>query len=223
MPGVVDKGQVPGKQPLAALWLHDTFTFSHVTTSSLFIYNLCFPIQLENSNLFPFTPNRDSENCLRKTRFMTGEESHWAFVGDSRIRQLYFEVLKLLDPDAEPLVVAKDSNGNNLDMLVIDEPYRVSAITTDKETVDSRPLEKVHSSLTYKNSPFSLRMTFFWRPTFNQSAADLFHQLGLSKSVPNLVVAGSGAWDIKSSNGSQLVVDAYSRNLEQVAEVGPSK
>jgi hypothetical protein len=66
-------------------------------------------------------------------------------------------------------------------------------------------------------------MTFFWRPTFNQSAADLFHQLGLSKSVPNLVVAGSGAWDIKSSNGSQLVVDAYSRNLEQVAEVGPSK
>jgi hypothetical protein len=47
---------------------------------------------------------------------MTGEESHWAFVGDSRIRQVYFEILKLLDPDAEPNDVANDINGNSLDV-----------------------------------------------------------------------------------------------------------
>ena len=40
---------------------------------------------------------------------MTGEESHWAFVGDSRIRQVYFEVLKLLDPDEVLKLLDPDS------------------------------------------------------------------------------------------------------------------
>ena len=185
MPGVVDKGQVPGKQPLAALWLHDTFTFSHVTKSSLSIYNLCFPIQLENSNLFPFTPNRDSENCLRKTRFMTGEESHWAFVGDSRIHQVYSAILKMLDRDVDPWAVPK--------------------------------------GFFYNNSQLSFRMLFFWRPMLNQTTIDLIHQLVQSKSVPNIVVAGSGSWIIKTCNGSKSILENYSRNLQQVAEVTKQK
>ncbi|KAK4010994.1 N-acetylneuraminate 9-O-acetyltransferase [Daphnia magna] len=160
----------------------------------------------------------DANNCLRKTRFQTGEDSHWAFIGDSRIRQLYFEILKLVDPEAEPSVIVKDIYGNNLDQLLIDVPFRVSAIATEQTNVYSRPLEKAHSSLTYNNSELSFRMTFFWRPIFNQSAVDLIHQLGLSKSVPNVVIAGSGAWDIKLSNGSDAVLDVYESNLEQVAK-----
>ena len=114
---------------------------------------------------------------------MTGEESHWAFVGDSRIRQVYFEVLKLLDPDAEPSYVAKD-NG-----------------------------------VIYNNSQLSFQMLFFYRPILNQTTIDLIHQLGFSKSVPNLLVAGSGSWIIKTCNGSKLILENYSRNLRQVAEV----
>lgn len=174
---------------------------------------------INKSNQFPFFAYRDANNCLSKTRFQTGEDSHWAFIGDSRIRQLYFEILNLVDPEAEPLVIVKDIYGNNLDQLLIDVPYRVSAIASETANVYSRPLEKAHSSLTYNNSDLSFRLTFFWRPVFNQSAADLIHQLGLSKSVPNIVIAGSGAWDIKLSNGSDSVLDVYASNLEQVAKV----
>jgi hypothetical protein len=155
---------------------------------------------------------------------MTGEDSFWAFVGDSRMRQLYFEILKLVDPDAEPLAVATDSNGNSLDTLLIDEPFRVSAIMSEKELKqedNTKPLKNAHKSLIYNNSQLSLRVMFFWRPMFNQTTADLIHQLGLSRSVPHVVVAGSGSWNIKLSNGSQIILDAYSENLQLLARVSP--
>ncbi|EFX82868.1 hypothetical protein DAPPUDRAFT_48914 [Daphnia pulex] len=134
----------------------------------------------------------DADNCFRKTRFMTGEDSFWVFIGDSRIRQLYFETLKLVDPDAEPLVVATDSSGN-------------------------KSLRPRHKSYIYNNPQLSLRIMFFWRPSLNQTTADLINQLGLSRSVPHVVVAGSGSWDIKGSNGSQIALDVYSQNLQLLA------
>ena len=157
---------------------------------------------------------------------MTGEESHWAFVGDSRIRQVYFEILKLLDPDAEPNDVANDINGNSLDVLLIDEPYRVSAILSKKETkkvYGTSPIRNRMSSLIYNNSQLSFRMLLFWRPMLNQATIDLIHQLVQSKSVPNLVVAGSGSWIIRGCNGSKSILENYSRNLRQVAEVTKQK
>jgi hypothetical protein len=153
---------------------------------------------------------------------MTGEETHWTFVGDSRIRQVYFEILKLLDSDAEPNDVANDGNGNSLDVLLIDEPYRVSAILSKKETkkvYGTAPIRNRMSSLIYNNSQLSFRMLFFWRPMLNQTTIDLIHQLVQSKSVPNLVIAGSGSWIIKGSNGSKSILENYSRNLRKVAEV----
>lgn len=121
-----------------------------------------------------------------------------------------------MDPEAEPFIVVKDTTGNYFE----DVNYRVSAARTLKqEDKYDRPLEKAHSSLTYNNTLLSFRISFFWRPVFNQSAADLLHQLGVSKSVPRLVVAGSGAWDIKLSNGSEEALNVYARNLEQVARV----
>jgi hypothetical protein len=224
MPGIVDKRQVPRKQSMATLRLHDTLTFSLV--SSLFL-NFHFPIHVETQTcFFLISCNRDADNCFRKTRFMTGEDSFWAFIGDSRIRQLYIETLQLVDPDAEPLVVATDSNGNSLDTLLIDEPFRVSAIMSEKEVKQDEdvkiPLHNSHKkSFIYNNPQLSLRIMFFWRPIFNQTTADLINQLGLSRSVPHVVVAGSGSWNIKGSNGSQIVLDAYSQSLQLLANVSP--
>lgn len=132
------------------------------------------------------------------------------------MRQLYFEVLKLLDPAGSPLVVDRDDDAvNYLDHVL------PAGTTGHADGESTRPLEKAHKSLTYNNSQLSLRMTFFWRPVFNQSAIDLFGQLSQSKFVPRLVVAGSGTWNIKLSNGSdtEALLDAYARDLELVARV----
>jgi hypothetical protein len=158
---------------------------------------------------------------------MTGEDSFWVFIGDSRMRQLYFETLKLVDPDAESLVVATDSNGNSSDTLLIDEPFRVSAIMSEKELKQDEdvkiPLHNSHMSFIYNNQQLSLRILFFWRPVFYQTTIDLINQLGLSRSVPHVVVAGSGSWNIKDSNGSQIVLDTYSQNLQLLANVSPQQ
>ncbi len=152
---------------------------------------------------------------------MTGEDSFWAFVGDSRMRQLYFETLNLVYPDAEPLAIATDSNGNSLDTLLIDEPFRVSAIMSEKELTQLDSLGPRHISFIYNNPQLSLRIMFFWRPLLNQTTADLINQLGLSRSVPHVVVAGSGSWNIRKCNGSQTILDAYSQSLQQLATVSP--
>jgi hypothetical protein len=112
---------------------------------------------------------------------MTGEESHWAFVGDSRIHQVYSAILKMLDRDVDPWAVPK--------------------------------------GFFYNNSQLSFQMSFFWRPILDQTTIDLIHQLGLNKSIPNLVVAGSGSWIIKTCNGSKSILENYSRNLRLVSEV----
>lgn len=117
-----------------------------------------------------------------------------------------------MDPDGEPFVIENDAVGNYFDFVK-------NGVSAAKENKYARPLEKAHSSLTYNNTLLSFRISFFWRPVFNESAADLFRQLGVSEFVPRLVVAGSGAWDIKLSNGSQEALNVYARNLEHVARV----
>ena len=151
---------------------------------------------------------------------MTGETNHFVFVGDSRIRQLYFQVLQNVDPDAQPYILesadAVDSyfNSQNAEQQV-----------PNVGDTSSRPLEKAHRHLSYNNTLLSLRMSFFWVPVFNQSAVDLIHQLAKSSnadSVPSLFVAGSGIWEIKLSNGSEEALVVYTQNLINIVRVSTS-
>ena len=160
---------------------------------------------------------RDATECLRRTSFLGGKGSYWAFVGDSRMRQLYFEVLKMVDLAAMPLVVYKDDVANYFDHVMPGDDQQHQYQSAN----DERPLEKAHKSLTYNNTQLSFRMTFFWRPVFNRSATDLFRHLSQTLPVPGVVVAGSGVWNIKLLNGSrsEASFDAYANDLELVAQV----
>ena len=138
---------------------------------------------------------------------------HFVFVGDSRIRQLYFEVLKTVDPDGQPYVLESAD--------AVDSYFR-SQVHQQKmsEEDTTRPLEKAHSHLSYNNTQLSLQMSFFWVPVFNQSAVDLMHTLAKSiNGVPSLLVAGSGIWEIKLSNGSDDSLVVYTQNLINIVRV----
>lgn len=122
------------------------------------------------------------------------------------MRQLFFEMLKHVDPEAKPSILEPaspdpDDTANNI------------------KAKDARPLEKAHSSLVYTNTKHSLQLSFYWRPVFNESAADLLRQLGKGPNVPSVLVAGSGAWDIKLSNGSEQGLTDYSSNLVHIYRV----
>lgn len=138
------------------------------------------------------------------------------FVGDSRIRQLYFEVLKGINAKAEPSIIKKDTAPNYYEF--VESEFSISN-KVEAEGEDARPLEKAHKSLTYSVTELSLRITFFWRPVFNSSVVELVNQLKRATSLPKLIVAGSGAWDIKLSNGSEMGLAEYGENLAKVVEV----
>ena len=170
---------------------------------------LLFKIKEKLKCIIHFFHFSDTGKCLQNAAYASNhfgtETNHFALVGDSRIRQLFFEFLNHLDPEGKPSILehSPDSSDGG----------------SSSEADDLRPLEKAHSSLTYNNTKFSFRLSFYWRPVFDQSAVDLLHQLRKARNVPSVLVAGSGAWDMKLSNGSEKGLADYSSNLLKIFRV----
>lgn len=116
------------------------------------------------------------------------------------MRQLFFHFLSLADPEAVP---------------------------TRIDSQHDRPLEKAHSSLIYNDTNSAFQISFFWVPVFNESAADLLQKLSNGTalkglSIPKVVVAGAGVWDIKLSFNNTSEGDAlnnYASNLISIYKV----
>lgn len=167
--------------------------------------------------LVDYTFYRDTSKCLRLAGSMSVEHNHWVFVGDSRIRQLYFEVLRHMDSNGEPTIVENDTVGEYQFFTLKGTPSADDA--DENKSEDSRPVEKAHRSLTYANPQIALRLSFFWRPIFNASAVDLLIELRRSTNIPRVLVAGSGAWYIKLSNGSDTALSDYAKDIDLLAKV----
>ena len=116
------------------------------------------------------------------------------------MRQLFFHFLSLADPEAVP---------------------------TGIDSQQDRPLEKAHSSLIYNDTNSAFQISFFWVPVFNETAADLLQKLSNGTalkglSIPKVVVAGAGVWDIKLSFNNTSEGDAlnnYASNLISIYKV----
>lgn len=124
-----------------------------------------------------------------------------------------------MNSKAEPWIVKTDTAPNYTEFV----QYELSNLNEEIEVTeeDARPLEKAHKSLTYNSTNLSLRITFFWRPVLNSSVVELLNNLKSMKSLPKLIVTGSGSWDIKLSKGSEQHVQEYGGNLAKVVEVIP--
>ena len=131
--------------------------------------------------------------------------NHFVFIGDSRIRQLYFELLKHIDPNGKPSVIVTENTTH---------------VTTIETTGTS--LEKSHQSLAFNLTQHSFHMSFYWMPVLNQSVINLMQQLMRSKNIPKIVVAGSGTWEIKLTNASELALKSYAEALHLLSQVNHS-
>ena len=65
----------------------------------------------------------------------------------------------------------------------------------------------------------NLKLSFYWRPIANQSFIDKFKTLANSNDVPKVVIAGTGAWEIKSTNAATVGLDDYIQNLTVLSVV----
>jgi len=136
----------------------------------------------------------DTTRCLRYASYIDNW-NHFVFIGDSRIRQLYFELLEIIDPHGKPSVIGSTDTERNVTSL-----------------------EKAHQSLTFNVPHLGFYMSFYWIPILNESVANLVSQLSSSKNVPKILVAGSGTWEIKLSNGSQSALESYISNLHLLSQ-----
>lgn len=157
--------------------------------------------------------NSDASRCFKHASYVVGDVSYVAFIGDSRIRQLFFQFLKEVDPEAKPSILDSDYSNQEFG-----EEIEVEASKAE----DTRPLEKAHKSLTYNSTKLAFQVDFFWMPVVNESTVDIIHSLARDQkknAIPKMVVAGGGVWNIKLSNGSEDALADYVANLSLFARV----
>ena len=113
------------------------------------------------------------------------------FIGDSRIRQLYNALQRLLDLGQGPL---------------------------EEEAMLNADQIPVHHDLHWNDPEFDVKLDFFWAPKINGSMIEAVKGL-MMKSRPSIVVLGSATHAIKESNDSQEALIDYKRNLTTLLPV----
>lgn len=135
--------------------------------------------------------------------------SHFVFVGDSRIRQLFFGFLRHVDAQAKPFVMKDFSSGA--------EDYDDSL-----NNEESHSEKMVPKSLHYNNVDLALQISFYWRPVLNRNVIDLFRLLanGTKIPVPEVVVMGCGAQE-PPGGPDNAAVDEYVERIMEIGQVNP--
>ena len=103
----------------------------------------------------------DTERCFRYNGFYR-EPNHFVFIGDSRIRQIFFTFQNFLKGgDFVDSNVVIDNN------VVVDN---VVAGNTDGTTATNEEEFKPHHDLSWSSGVWNLKLDFVWAPVVNDSA-----------------------------------------------------
>lgn len=124
--------------------------------------------------------------CFRYIAFWGGR-NHIVFLGDSRIRQLYFEYVQALS-----------TNQYN-----------------KHEHHQGNASEAIHHDLEHHDNNLNLKIQFLWRPMVNRSFVEEFRTWSTleHKSRPSMIITGSATHSIKMFNASHEALDYYRKNL----------
>lgn len=125
--------------------------------------------------------------CFRYIAFWGGR-NHIVFLGDSRIRQLYFEYIEALS---------------------------INQFNNHKHNQQKNSSEVIHHDLEHHDDNLNLKIQFLWRPMVNRSFVEEFQNWSTleHKSRPNMIIAGSATHSIKMFNASHDALDYYRKNL----------
>lgn len=80
-----------------------------------------------------------------------------------------------------------------------------------------KPISNGHN-LIHIDKTLKLTVEFKWFPYISKSMIDQFKKWQVMEKPPSVVVAGCGLWSIKTSNGSEAVVQEYSLNLTRLVQ-----
>lgn len=112
-----------------------------------------------------------------------GKDTHFIFIGDSRVRELYVGFVGHLQ---------------------------------QQDGVATEPPRELHRNLSHIDNKLKITVEFIWSPDISTVMVDNFRKWQGMKSPPSVVIAGCGLHSIKTSNGSQTVLEEYKVNLTRI-------
>ncbi|GJQ87956.1 hypothetical protein Trydic_g12886 [Trypoxylus dichotomus] len=125
----------------------------------------------------------DTRRCLRYIAYY-GKNTHFVFIGDSRIKTLYEGFIGHLKQD---------------------------------DATTAKP-ENTEHNLIHIDRTLKLTVEFKWFPYISKSMVDQFRNWLVLEKPPSVIVAGCGLWSIKTSNGSEAIIQEYSLNLTRLVQ-----
>uniref|UniRef100_A0A8C6F5J8 N-acetylneuraminate (7)9-O-acetyltransferase n=3 Tax=Monodon monoceros TaxID=40151 RepID=A0A8C6F5J8_MONMO len=140
----------------------------------------------------------EAKNCL--------VDKHIAFIGDSRIRQLFYSFVKIINPQFK-------EEGNK-------ERWRGKTIChmTICHNGEHKKKKWWHENIPFEDKTASVKVDFLWHPEVNGSMKQCI-KVWTEDSVakPHVVVAGAATWSIKIHNGSNEALSQYKMNITSIA------
>lgn len=132
--------------------------------------------------------NAESRMCLRYIAYWGGQ-NHVVFMGDSRIRQLYWAFVRQ-----------------------VQQPPGAGQQQQEEEEE-----EAAHRDLHFEEKDLRLRVEFLWRPLVDGAMRAAGARWLAAPSPPRLLVVGGGTWAMKRTNGSRAAVAEYGAGVGRLA------
>ncbi|KAF2361372.1 Cas1p 10 TM acyl transferase domain [Trinorchestia longiramus] len=153
--------------------------------------------------------HEDSRRCMRYAAFLK-QDNHIALVGDSRIRQLYYSLVRQVC--VSPVCVSTAV-----------QLFFAQQITVSPSSEETLPTDRAayHEDLHYQEHDLRLRIDFYWHTKIDQTVLSRVHDWKAG-SPPSLLVFGSGLHYIRDYNGSSEALHDYTSNITLLVESAES-
>ncbi|XP_070582799.1 N-acetylneuraminate (7)9-O-acetyltransferase isoform X3 [Erythrolamprus reginae] len=147
----------------------------------------------------------EAKSCLKN--------KYIAFIGDSRIRQLFYSFVKLVNPQIK-------EEGNKKAASTGADGSGIAATAGSDLSVP--PLFSCscngHENIPFEDKSSSLKVDFLWYPEVNGSMKQCIKAwIEGSSSKPHILVVGAATWSIKIHNGSNEALTQYRINITSIA------
>ncbi|XP_077291405.1 N-acetylneuraminate (7)9-O-acetyltransferase isoform X2 [Arctopsyche grandis] len=131
----------------------------------------------------------DTRHCFRYLAFW-GRFNHFVFIGDSRVRQLYYSFINHVKVKGE--------------IDVTDTTLQKPNNQSDLSYVDSAKLR--------------LSAEFIWSPYISTKMVNEFNKWKKSDNPPNTIIAGCGITIIREQNASAKALEEYRMNITRLVQ-----
>lgn len=94
----------------------------------------------------------------------------------------------------------------------------ISHLQQNHKNLSVTTLLQTKNNHLYSDGKLKITVEFIWSVNVSMKMVEQFRKWQQLETPPAVIIAGSGLWPIKVANGSQIVLEEYSRNLTRLVQ-----